>query len=135
MNVNTVYINGKQVGKCTSTQIRPTGWRRSFPEYDVELIEFVYVQQQPQLNENQQIVLEFLKEKWNETQGQLWFPFEVLNSLHYQFDKLWGEMDCDEYCVIVKDKPYIEAYGDLTAVEQLEVLQAFSQWALEQEEE
>ena len=53
--MNTVYINGEPVGQCTSTQIRPTVAHGSLPEYDVELIEFVYDQHQPQLDENQNI--------------------------------------------------------------------------------
>ena len=129
-----LIIQGKAWGEFESAKrskgnIEISGYRSYGGTHTVRMVE------QPQLNENQQIVLKWLAEKWDETQGQLWFPFEVLNSLYYQFDKLWGEMDYDEYCVIVKDKPYIEAYGSLTAVEQLEVLQAFSQWALEQEEE
>lgn len=121
-----LFIGKKAVGEFDAARV--TGQH-------IQLNNFISFDVAPLLNENQQIVLKWLQEKWNETQGQLWFPFEVLNSLHYQFDKLWGEVEYDEYCVIVKDKPYIEAYGDLTAVEQLEVLQAFSQWAQEQEEE
>lgn len=90
---------------------------------------------QPQLNENQQIVLDWLKSTWTERKNMHWFPFEVINSLYYQFDSVWGNHDFKEVEQIEKAKPHIKAYGELTALEQLPVLQAFSQWALEQEEE
>lgn len=91
--------------------------------------------EQPQLNENQQIVLEWLKSTWTERKNMHWFPFEVINSLYYQFDVAWGKVSYEEFKRIEKDKPYIKAYGELTALEQFEVIEAFSQWALEQEEE
>lgn len=91
--------------------------------------------EQPQLNENQQIVLEWLKSTWTERKNMHWFPFEVIKLLDHQFAVAWGNVDFEEFKQIEKAKPYIKAYGELTAVEQLPVLQAFSQWALEQEEE
>lgn len=90
---------------------------------------------QPQLNENQQIVLEWLKASWIDRKKNCWFPFEVINSLYYQFDVAWGKVSYEEFKRIEKDKPYIKAYGELTALEQFEVLEVFSRWALEQEEE
>lgn len=91
--------------------------------------------EQPQLNENQQIVLEWLKASWIDRKKNCWFPFEVINSLYYQFDVAWGKVSYEEFKRIEKDKPYIKAYGELTALEQFEVLEVFSRWALEQEEE
>ncbi|KIL83032.1 hypothetical protein EH68_01470 [Enterococcus gallinarum] len=90
---------------------------------------------QPQLNENQQIVLEWLKSTWIDRKKNCWFPFEVINSLYYQFDVAWGKVSYEEFKRIEKDKPYIKAYGELTALEQFEVLELFSKWALEQGEE
>lgn len=90
---------------------------------------------QPQLNENQQIVLEWLKSTWIDRKKNCWFPFEVINSLYYQFDSVWGNHDFKEVEQIEKEKPYIKAYGELTALEQFEVLEVFSRWAQEQEEE
>lgn len=89
---------------------------------------------QPQLNENQQIVLEWLKSTWIDRKKNCWFPFEVINSLYYQFDVAWGKVSYEEFKRIEKDKPYIKAYGELTALEQFEVLEAFSRRAQEQEE-
>lgn len=90
---------------------------------------------QPQLNENQQIVLEWLKSTWKDRKKNCWFPFEVINSLYYQFDSVWGNHDFKEVEQIEKEKPYIKAYGELTALEQFEVLEKFSRWALVKEEE
>lgn len=90
---------------------------------------------QPQLNENQQTVLEWLKSTWIDRKKNCWFPFEVINSLYYQFDVAWGKVSYEEFKRIEKDKPYIKAYGELTALEQFEVLEVFSKWAQEQEEE
>lgn len=91
----------------------------------------VYQLEQPQLNENQQIVLEWLKSTWIDRKKNCWFPFEVINSLYYQFDVAWGKVSYEEFKRIEKDKPYIKAYGELTALEQFEVLELFSKWALE----
>lgn len=86
---------------------------------------------QPQLNENQQTVLDWLKSTWIDRKKNCWFPFEVINSLYYQFDVAWGKVSYEEFKRIEKDKPYIKAYGELTALEQFEVLEAFSKWAQE----
>ena len=93
------------------------------------------ITEQPQLKENQQIVLEWLKSTWTERKNMHWFPFEVIKLLDHQFAVAWGNVDFEEFKQIEKAKPHIKAYGAMTAVEQLPVLQAFSQWALEQEEE
>lgn len=90
---------------------------------------------QPQLNENQEIVLDWLKSTWIDRKRNCWFHFEVINSLYYQFDVAWGKVSYEEFKRIEKEKPYIKAYGELTALEQFEVLEVFSRWALEQEEE
>ena len=82
-----------------------------------------------QLNPNQQIVLEWLKSTWIDRKKNCWFPFEVINSLYYQFDVAWGKVSYEEFKRIEKDKPYIKAYGELTALEQFEVLEVFSRWA------
>lgn len=95
----------------------------------------VELTEQPQLNPNQQIVLEWLKSTWIDRKKNCWFPFEVINSLYYQFDVAWGKVSYEEFKRIEKDKPYIKAYGELTALEQFEVLEVFSRWAQEQEEE
>ncbi|WP_430600896.1 hypothetical protein IGI84_001200 [Enterococcus sp. DIV0008] len=100
-----------------------------------DIVDIVEDHDQPQLNENQQIVLEWLKSTWIDRKKNCWFPFEVINSLYYQFDSVWGNHDFKEVEQIEKEKPYIKAYGELTALEQFEVLEKFSRWALVKEEE
>lgn len=129
MNVSLVYNNKKLIGKCSKFAIEKVQGTSPF----VMLENFE--PKQPQLNENQQIVLEWLKSTWIDRKKNCWFPFEVINSLYYQFDVAWGKVSYEEFKRIEKDKPYIKAYGELTALEQFEVLEAFSRWALEQEEE
>lgn len=127
--MSLVYNNKKLIGKCSKFAIEKVQGTSPF----VMLENFE--PKQPQLNENQQIVLEWLKSTWIDRKKNCWFPFEVINSLYYQFDVAWGKVSYEEFKRIEKDKPYIKAYGELTALEQFEVLEAFSRWALEQEEE
>lgn len=119
--MNTVYINGKQVGQCTYAQIRPTVGSKSIPEnYDIKLSEFVSVQQQPQLNENQQIVLDYLKRKFNEEPDiSKKSIFKAIDHLLYNF---W-------------DDNLNDAFYALDLKQESQALQEFIQWALEQEEE
>lgn len=99
-----------------------------------DLAEAIIKSLQTQLNKNQQIVLDWLKSTWIDRKKNCWFPFEVINSLYYQFDVAWGNLTFKEFEQIEKEKPYIKAYGELTAPEQFEVLEKFSRWALEKEE-
>lgn len=75
---------------------------------------------QPQLDENQQIVLEWLKNIYNSP--IMINPIAVVFSLHNE---------------LVKDSEIetVEAYEELGFDEEIQVLQAFAQWASEQEEE
>ena len=74
----------------------------------------------PTLNEDQQIVLEWLKERYKNP--LIINPVGVIFSLH----DVYVENEHSEVS---------EAYGELTDKEEAQVLQVFSQWALEQEEE
>lgn len=80
-----------------------------------DLAETIVDALQPQLNENQQIVLEWLKNGYKGDAD----PFGTLACLLSQTPK----------------SEVIIASLELTRAEQAQVLQAFSQWALEQEEE
>lgn len=75
--------------------------------------------EQPELNENQQIVLDWLKESC-----KLHGLREVIEIMGF-LPTTSGKM---------KYKQISYAYADLNEVELAQVLQAFSQWALEQEE-
>ncbi|EGO2621300.1 hypothetical protein ACRE4V_002452 [Enterococcus faecalis] len=74
---------------------------------------------QPNLNENQQIVLDWLKESCK--LNGLREVIEIMGFLPTTGGKM-------------KYKQIAYAYADLNEVELAQVLQAFGQWALEQEE-
>lgn len=114
--------------------------RRTFGEYEFEpkngfAVKFgnhidvldldkcdVYQLEQPQLNENQMIVLEYLKDKCSVYSFIAYKPFEAILRL--------SMLDPEKKELKVKN-----AIDELTYKQQAQVLQAFSQWALEQEEE
>lgn len=75
----------------------------------------------PQLNENQQIVLEWLKEE--QTKNPELSIFGTLSVLFDESENRFMNLDV------------IDALNDLSNSQQSGVFQAFSQWALEQEEE
>lgn len=85
----------------------------------ITYIEYLKSMKQPQLNENQQIVLDWLKESC-----KLHGLREVIEIMGF-LPTTGGKM---------KYKQISYAYADLNEVELAQVLQAFSQWALEQEE-
>lgn len=76
---------------------------------------------QPQLNENQQIVLEWLKEE--QTKNPELTIFGTLSVLFDESENRFMNLDV------------IDALNDLSNSQQAGVFQAFSQWALKQEEE
>ena len=77
---------------------------------------------QPTLNENQQIVLDYLKEKCNPYSFIAYKPFEAIIRLR-MLDPEKNELRA------------LNTIDGLTYVQQSQVLQEFSQWALEREEE
>lgn len=76
-------------------------------------------QTQMQLGSNQEIVLNWLKDKYTMTNIE---PIELFWRLHVNTKNRF------------KVLPVYKSYRYLTRTAQLEVLQVFSQWALEQEE-
>lgn len=76
---------------------------------------------QPQLNENQQIVLEWLKEE--QTKNPELTIFGTLSVLFDESENRFMNLDV------------IDALNDLSNLQQAGVFQAFSKWALEQEAE
>ncbi|AAO81232.1 hypothetical protein ACR0RG_03130 [Enterococcus faecalis] len=74
----------------------------------------------PYLNENQQIVLDWLKEKYTVTNIE---PIELFWRLRVNSIK-------PDY----RDRPVYRSYRYMSKTGQLQVLQAFSRWAIEQEE-
>lgn len=92
-------------------------------QYDflLETIDTYQEINQPQLNENQQIVLEWLKEE--QTKNPELSIFGTLSVLFDESENRFMSLDV------------IDALNDLSNSRQAGVFQAFSQWALEQEEE
>ena len=86
-----------------------------------EFNEAVEMLKQPQLNENQQIVLGWLKEE--QTKNPELSIFGTLSVLFDESENRFMSLDV------------IDALNDLSNSQQAGVFQAFSQWALEQEEE
>lgn len=76
-------------------------------------------QTQMQLGSNQEIVLDWLKDKYTMTNIE---PIELFWRLHVNTKNRF------------KVLPVYKSYRYLTRTAQLEVLQVFSQWALEQED-
>lgn len=80
---------------------------------------------QPQLNENQQIVLKWLKEKLYDSDFKSVmhrFYFNLIHADAYDFYDANGS-------------DWIKAYEKLSNDEFAQVIEVFSRWALEQEEE
>lgn len=75
---------------------------------------------QPQLNENQQIVLEYLKYRFGKYDDV--FVRSIFSPIEDLISECWDD-----------DTNY--AFGALSLKEETQVLQSFIQWALEQEEE
>lgn len=97
---------------------RQNDLRISFIELELEDLE--KLNNQPQLSENQQIVLDWLKNIYNSP--IIINPIAVVFSLHNELVKD-SEIDA------------VEAYEELGFEEEIQVLQVFSQWAQELEEE
>ena len=82
----------------------------------------VKMSDQPQLNENQQIVLEWLKGSYVQGYGAA-----VIRTIH---------LLQKENTVDISDSSYVRgAYRALNTVEEALVVKKFADWALEQEEE
>lgn len=81
------------------------------------------------MNEDQQVVLEWLKEQWNAQKHMRVFPFDICGMLVREFADTSFLLDAGTV------PRHVRAYGELLAVQQLEVLRVFAEWALEQEEQ
>ena len=86
-----------------------------------DIVEIVEDHDQPQLNENQQIVLEWLKEE--QTKNPELTIFGTLSVLFDESENRFMNLDV------------INALNNLSNPQQEGVFQAFSKWTLEQEED
>lgn len=115
MNViGKLIIQGKAWGEFESAKrskgnIEISGYRSYGGTHTVRMVD------QPQLNENQQIVLEWLKEEKN-------------NSKLTAFDCIYSFIYGNPEDLVT------ETWAELNAKEEAQVLEAFGQWVLEQEE-
>lgn len=87
-----------------------------------DIVDIVEDHEQPQLNENQQIVLDYLKDKCNLYSFIAYKPFEAIIRL--------SMLDPGKTELRVQN-----TIDELTYVQQSQVLEVFSRWAQEQEEE
>ena len=111
---NEDEIKASMVNYLIDTDQEPTEdffESRNWGEYDIEVYEY----HQPQLNENQQIVLGWLK--IGHCDGDS--VFEALERITYVYE----------------DPKTEEALGSLSPDQEVQVITTFMQWALEQEEE
>lgn len=113
--MSLVYNNKKLIGKCSKFAIEKVQGTSPF----VMLENFE--PKQPQFNENQQIVLEWLKEE--QTKNPELSIFGTLSVLFDESENRFMNLDV------------IDALNNLSNPQQEGVFQAFSKWALEQEEE
>ncbi|MDC0751796.1 hypothetical protein [Enterococcus innesii] len=90
-----------------------------------DIVEIVEDHDQPQLNENQQIVLEWLKREHFDS-----YIKSVLSNLYFYVNMTAiGDLENKEI------QEMVNTYEKLSQEEFAQVLQVFSTWALEQEEE
>ncbi len=113
--IGKLIIQGKAWGEFESAKrskgnIEISGYRSYGGTHTVRMVD------QPQLNENQQIVLEWLKEEKN-------------NSKLTAFDCIYSFIYGNPEDLVT------ETWAELNAKEEAQVLEAFGQWVLEQEEE
>lgn len=117
--MSLVYNNKKLIGKCSKFAIEKVQGTSPF----VMLENFE--PKQPQLNENQQIVLEWLKKNYFDS----YFKAVISNLFFFiRHDDIDGFPNETSHKMV-------EAYGQLSNKEFAKVLEVFSRWALEQEEE
>lgn len=111
-----VQINGKLVGSCDSISKVSSPLFKDIldPWFDIE----GFVPAKPPLNENQLIVLEWLKDGDNS-------PFAMISTLDDDF------VGIDTGCLI--PTKVREGFETLSNIEQFQVLQAFAEWGMKNE--
>lgn len=116
--IGKLIIQGKAWGEFESAKrskgnIEISGYRSYGGTHTVRMVD------QPQLNENQQIVLDFLKIRFGKHSIFVKSIFDPISDL---LSDIWID-DVDI------------AFEQLDLKQEIQVLEAFAQWALEQEEE
>ena len=109
INRNTIFLDGRKIGTYKSVFTAGTG----HIEFDG------FKPYEPTLNENQQIVLEYLKTQFGKHEM---FTKSIFNSMQDLLFDYWnGEVNT--------------AFEQLDLKQEIQVLEVFGQWTLEQEEE
>lgn len=117
--MSLVYNNKKLIGKCSKFSIEKVQGTSPF----VMLENFE--PKQPQLNENQQIVLDWLKKNYFDS----YFKAVISNLFFFiRHDDIDGFPNETSHKMV-------EAYGQLSNKEFAKVLEVFSRWVQEQEAE
>nr|DAG09980.1 MAG TPA: hypothetical protein [Caudoviricetes sp.] len=120
---NEDEIKASMVNYLIDTDQEPTEdffESRNWGEYDIEVYEY----HQPQLNPNQQIVLEWLKKNYFDS----YFKAVISNLFFFiRHDDIDGFPNETSHKMV-------EAYGQLSNKEFAKVLEVFSRWVQEQEE-
>lgn len=121
--IGKLIIQGKAWGEFESAKrskgnIEISGYRSYGGTHTVRMVD------QPQLNENQQIVLDYLKANVDQDDASPMCSIFLLGSL-------WESRKFN----IQEDIAIDNAYSELSYKQQAQVLEVFSRWALEQEEE
>ncbi|WP_313151125.1 hypothetical protein [Enterococcus sp.] len=111
--MSLVYNNKKLIGKCSKFAIEKV--QGTCPFVMLENFE----PKQPQLNENQQIVLDYLKTRFGKNSIFVKSIFDPISDL---LSDVWID-DVDI------------AFEQLDLKQEIQVLEVFGQWALKQEEE
>lgn len=121
-NMSPIYIevNGKLVGRCTSAS-----YSHETGTPVVSLVEFKKYEES--LNENQLIVLEWLKQQWLLRGSNGWSPCNVIESLDGEYEDLPG----DEF--ETTEIPHLKAYGVINWAELFEVFEMFGKWGKKHE--
>ena len=78
------------------------------------------------MTENQLVVLQWLKDTFTARKVNMWFAFDVLESISSQYNALsFEELESPE-------KPHLKAFGELTQLEGFEVISAFAEWGIQE---
>lgn len=113
--MSLVYNNDKPIGKCESYSIDKIHGTTPF----VMLTNYEHLRSE--LTDDQQVVLDYLKSRHHDRA----IPFDLVGGLNNRF---FSSPDWETEKVL-------KAYGDLNKREQYQVLAAFAEWGMEQEEE
>lgn len=83
--------------------------------------ELVSSLEQPELNQNQKIALEWLKEEYSLKRNSGWSVLDVVSSIALEYERIG---------TTVNEPDYLKSYGELFPTEQFQLLAEFAKWGL-----